>query len=308
MITFFTTCKPFVGITAIHQANALRSWRHVHPEAEVLLFGNEPDLPGIAARLGVHHLGGVETTEYGTPLVPSLFSLAADHARHDTLAYVNADVILTPSLAEAVGRVRLDRYLVVGRRWDVDLAEPLDPDQSGWADRLRKRVYRHGVLHAARGMDYFVHSRSSFETLPPLAVGRAAWDNWMVYDCRRRRVPVVDATGAVLAVHQNHAYDHVPWGRAWTFEGPEAERNREILGGWDRRFTTQQADWILSGRGLRRCPWWRQGESWSRAVEVHALLHPWLLPIVRWRTTGSLARHRLRRWSEHLLRSRTSEG
>jgi hypothetical protein len=41
MLTFFTTAKPFVGHSGIIQRNALRSWKLLDPDVEVILFGDE---------------------------------------------------------------------------------------------------------------------------------------------------------------------------------------------------------------------------------------------------------------------------
>jgi hypothetical protein len=41
MPTFFTTAKPFPGHDGIIQRNALKSWTRLHPEVEVILFGDE---------------------------------------------------------------------------------------------------------------------------------------------------------------------------------------------------------------------------------------------------------------------------
>jgi len=48
MITFFTTPKPFRGHIGVIQRNAIHSWKLVHPEAEVILFGNEEGAAEVA--------------------------------------------------------------------------------------------------------------------------------------------------------------------------------------------------------------------------------------------------------------------
>jgi len=41
VLTFFTTAKPFLGHAKIIQRNALKSWTLVHPDVEVIVFGDE---------------------------------------------------------------------------------------------------------------------------------------------------------------------------------------------------------------------------------------------------------------------------
>ena len=55
MITFFTTAKPFVGHSGVIQRNALKSWTLVHPDAEVILFGDETGGAIAAKELGIRH-------------------------------------------------------------------------------------------------------------------------------------------------------------------------------------------------------------------------------------------------------------
>ena len=41
MLTFFTTAKPFREHDAIIQRNALKSWKLLHPDVEVIFFGDD---------------------------------------------------------------------------------------------------------------------------------------------------------------------------------------------------------------------------------------------------------------------------
>ena len=55
MLTFFTTAKPFVGRNGVIQRNALKSWMLVHPDAEVILFGDDEGSAEVAKKLGIRH-------------------------------------------------------------------------------------------------------------------------------------------------------------------------------------------------------------------------------------------------------------
>jgi hypothetical protein len=86
------------------------------------------------------------------------------------------------------------------------------------------------------GIDYFVFPKDLWGTIPPFALGRAYWDNWLLYAARRRRAVVVDATPVVLAVHQEHAYfDN-------QLQGAESRRNWDLVGDACRLLTTREAD------------------------------------------------------------------
>jgi hypothetical protein len=68
----------------------------------------------------------VERTKYGTPLVNSAFAAAARAARHGLLCYVNGDIMFTDELTRAATSIRKRKFLMVGRRWNVDITEPWD--------------------------------------------------------------------------------------------------------------------------------------------------------------------------------------
>jgi hypothetical protein len=48
--------------------------------------------------------------------------------------------------------------------------------------------------------------------MPPLAIGRFWWDNWLLWKARSLGAPVLDATTVVTAIHQNHDYSHTTYG------------------------------------------------------------------------------------------------
>jgi hypothetical protein len=113
-------------------------------------------------------------------------------------------------------------------------------------------VAKLGKLYTPRGCDFFVFPRATSWQLPDFAVGRPGWDNWMIYRARALGMPVIDATEAVTVVHQNHNYAHIPQAKAGSpWNGPEAERNGELVGDLERVFTFADANWRLSPRGLR---------------------------------------------------------
>ena len=186
MLTLFTAPKAFRGHIGVIQRNAIRSWTLLGEGCRVIVFGDEEGTAEAARDLGVEHVLEVERNEYGTPLVSDLFRQAWLRSRYEVMCYVNADIVFLSDFRKAVARVAGLRreFLLVGRRWNVDWTEPLEFDP-GWEERLRSHVREHGTLYKPSGIDYFVHPRGLWPQIPPFAVGRAAWDNWMVYGARR---------------------------------------------------------------------------------------------------------------------------
>jgi len=252
MITVFSGPKPFAGHIGVIQDNAIASWARLGRGVEVILIGDEPGSSEAAERHAVRHLPQVVRTESGTPRLDAMFATIRESATRDLLCYVNADVILMPDLLTCAAEVagRFASFLVVGQRWDLDVRERLRFDP-GWDEVLRGEVARRGRRHPPSGSDYFVFPRSCFESMPAFALGRAGWDNWMIYHARLQRWPVVDASESITVIHQDHDYAHLPGGQPH-YRLPESDRNLELAGGRPTVFTLSDTDWVLSGGHLHR--------------------------------------------------------
>ncbi|MEW6323942.1 MAG: hypothetical protein AB1515_00990 [Nitrospirota bacterium] len=253
MLTIFSIPKPFAGHDGIIQSNALQSWARLGRGCEIVLCGDDPGVGEAAREFGVRHAPAIDRNEYGTPLLSSAFEQVRRTAAHEMLCYVNADIMLLSDLLDAVRRLPFHDFLMAGRRWDFDLQRPWDFERADWETHLRQAIAERGVRHSPLGMDYFVFPRRHpVGQLKPFAVGRPGWDNWLIYRARAMRLPVVDASDAVTAVHQNHGYQHVSGGRNQCSEGPEGDRNLALAGGWNHIFTLWDATHVLTADGIRR--------------------------------------------------------
>ena len=251
MLTIFAIPKPFTGRIRTIQLNAIGGWQRLRPPCEVLLFGDEEGVAEAAAQLGTRHIPDVECNEYGTPLVGSAFGLAQKLASHELLCYVNADVILLSDFLSSVAQVPAKPFLLVGRRWNIDLDAALDFSDPSWEQELLARVRSDGKLSVPAALDYFAFTRGLCANMPPFAVGRVGWDNWMVFQARTSGIPVIDATKTITAVHQNHDYSHLPQGEETMRSGLETMHNRELLGGRHRSFDVRDATHVLTASGMR---------------------------------------------------------
>jgi len=251
-LTVFAIPKPFRDHIAVIQRNAIQSWTLLSPSVEVILFGAEEGTAEVARELGVRHEPEVAGNEYGTPYVQDVFARAQRIARHDLLAYVNADIILMSDWMAAVQAVSAvqECFLLVGQRWDVDL-DWMWRFEADWERKLSQYVLEKGQPHGVTGVDYFVFPRHVLPSMPPLLVGRPLWDNWVICQARRRRVPVVDASATAMAVHQNHDYGHVPGQKGPKWSGPEADHNARLVHPYTYLFTLDGADLMLREGGLR---------------------------------------------------------
>ena len=276
MLTIFSIPKPFCGLFATIQHNAITSWTELVPRCQVILCGNEKGVAEAAHQHGVEHVPEIDCNKYGTPLLSSAFALAQAQARFPIVCYTNADIIFMGDLLAAVLRIEMPAFLMVGRRMDANISKPLNIGSSGWENDLREQVRLLGVLHASTGIDYFVFPRGQVELLP-FAVGRILWDNWMIFQARYHKTPVIDATDYVLAIHQNHDYSHLSEGVQTSRDGPEVKENWQMVGPNFVPFTIQDADWILNGRGLQRNS--GLAYTWRRLLTCPAFV-PSLRPLI----------------------------
>ncbi len=277
MLTIFAVPKPFRGHIERIQLNAIRSWQQLGRDCQVILCGDEAGVAEAAVECGVDHIPDIETNDFGTPLLSSAFRRAQDAARHDVVCYANADLIFFPDLLEAVVRVSSAkrRYMLVGRSWDLDVDEDLAPlDERREAD-LRRRVSVDGVVREHDWIDFFVFRRHGIGSLPPFAVGRPSWDNWMIWRARKLRLAVVDISRSALVIHQTHDYAHVKGARGYRWAGPEGDANKALVG-VGQSLSLHDAthrldpDRLAASRGGLR-----------RRLRTELCLHSWTIPIYR---------------------------
>lgn len=252
MLTFFTTGKRFLGHIGVIQRNALKSWTQVHPDAEVILFGDDEGAEDVARELGIRHEAHTEKNAAGSNRVDYMFARAQRIARHDVLCYSNCDIIFLQDFRQALERVLAahKEFLMVGRRWDVDITQRRDFANPDWQKQLRNLAFLKGKQRTPDWIDYFVFSKGLFKDLPPLVVGRVFWDHWMVWKALQMKKPVVDVSRAVVALHQNHDYRHHPLRKHGVWQGEEATANHKIAGGWNHLRTITDATERLTTKGL----------------------------------------------------------
>ena len=258
MLTIFACPKPFTDPhIATIQRNAITSWTLLRPRPEIILLGGEKGVAEICAELGLRHVPEIARNEFGTPLLSDIFQKGQELATNDILCYVNSDIILMSDFMIAIQTVtswcRCRQFLVVGRRWDLDLTNPIAFADSTWEDLLRAEVLRAGAPRPANWIDYFVFPKGLFGDIPPFAIGRTTYDNWLIWKARSFGSPVIDASGCVLAVHQNHAYSHHAQGREGIFSGVEARRNAFLAGPETAKLVngTDACTHVLTEKGVR---------------------------------------------------------
>ncbi|HCK66492.1 MAG TPA: hypothetical protein DHW49_09515, partial [Anaerolineae bacterium] len=242
-ITFFSAPKPFTNPhIAMIQRNAIKSWTLLK-DVEVILLGNETGLAEVAQEFGVKHFPNVKVNESGVPLISSMFEIVRDNSNSELLCIINADMILMDDFVEAAmecnsllsqkqkrASALQKKFVLLSQRWDYDITSPID-FANGWELKLRKNVEEQNQLHRPAGSDFFLFPKKCYQDIPDFTIGRAGWDNWMIYKARKENWAVIDCTPSMMIVHQNHDYSHLPNGKPH-YEHPETNVNIQ-LAGWD---------------------------------------------------------------------------
>ena len=252
MLTLFAVPKHFKGHFNIIQRNAIQSWMRLKSSCEVILFGDDEGTAEVADEYGARHCPEIARNEFGTPLLNDIFEKAQRLSSNKLLCFINSDIILLSDFPKALRNLPFRHILVAGQRWDMQIDQPLDFNDAAWETKLRDRLGKNAVLHTPDGIDYFVFSHGLWGKIPPFAIGRPAYDNWLIYRARARRAAVIDATPVITAIHQNHDYSHAPNGWQTVWEGPESIQNKELAGGSKKFFTLLDANWQLTPNGFIR--------------------------------------------------------
>ena len=275
-ITIFTLPKPFGGNVDQIQQNAIASWQRLAPEVDVLMIGNDANIEAAAAEMGVAWAGNVAVNEHGTPQIDSAFAIAKARTTSGILVYCNCDVILMKDFSRAVARVAAaysDKpFLAIGRRTDLDVEQAIDFECIHAVEGLLQRLAEKGQRASIACKEFFAFPRSMFDSLPPFAVGRGNWDNWMVAEAKRQSIPVIDVTAAAHVIHQNHDYAHLGQSRRRCYvSGEEARTNQQLAGGRNLvRGSTATHELQPQGKISRR--WWPNGAFYSDLPRFAKLL------------------------------------
>ena len=253
MLTIFASPKAFTGEFDTIQRNAVASWTRLRPQPQVLLIGNEPGTADVCRELGVEHIPDVRVNDFGTPFADSIIELAEQRARYPFLLWIAADTILCDDVMPAMDEVsrRFRRFCMVVGRYRLAHPAPIDFEDVHWQARVRSAAIG-PLLEDVPAGDFFLFPKSFWGRFPPFVEGRTALDGWMLFRTLETGGALVDATRAVMTIHQDHTYRHHPGGMDGVWFGPEARHNLALAG--KRMLTRENADWMLTPDGLRRPP------------------------------------------------------
>lgn len=196
-----------------HQYNAFSSWMYLDISKQIIVYVSDAsscnhimtDFPSFICIFDdmCQHL-----TENKTQ-INCIWQNAHEIALYDTMVYINGDIILMDDFRKTMYTLLKTRnnFVAIGQRTDLQVS-PKDIDfRKNWQAELQNDVQKHGIRHGPYGIDYWVYSRSTFESskiqfLNYLA-GVFRWDNELLAEFMKAGIDVIDCTESIVAVHQN---------------------------------------------------------------------------------------------------------
>jgi hypothetical protein len=278
-LTVLAIPKPFYGHIGVIQRNAITSWTRLRPRPDIYLFGDEQGVAEIAAELRIQHIDNLARSTFGTPMLDDLMVRGREIARTPLLAYVNSDIILLQECLDAVVKIRerFPKFLAVAHRLNIDLTELLNFEADGEM-KLRREIVPSGVPGEPTAIDIFVFTSDVYENVPPFAIGRGWFDQWLIKEACRQRIPVVDLTNVARAIHQNHEYAHIGGSLQGVLSTEEGQHNLALYGGTPHAFSMLNATHELLPDGtIRRVRFRRESTAvrswlWSNFIKPTARL------------------------------------
>ena len=281
----FSSPKPRNEQTEAVQVAAFRSWRRAFPKATILLYGDVASWNEEIESLVMQPAGPLVKGGKGGEVICEMFQDASKRGAGEILLYLNSDILLDDSAVKIVEKLRArpGPWLGSARRWCLPKWSDVAPASELEWSILFSRAEKSGRWGEACALDIFLFRGLSFESMPPFFIGHRGWDNWMIFHARANRIPVIDLSHEMRAIHCDHDYSYAKGNSAPSRrDGPLEEANLKMLGGEERLFHLGHATHELSHGTVRRCRSWG---SLQRSMELWQIQHPgqrwWWRPIRR---------------------------
>jgi len=226
-LVMFTTCKPFKGDDAWRQEQAIKSWTLLKGlEKVIIVVGDDLGAKQICKKYDLVHRPDVRTL-VNVPYLHSMFEIASSYAgKDDYLMWTNADIIYYQDIIQNIlafdkyrKRQNIGQFLLVGQRYDWH--NPCVLKSLGKEHFIRRMNANHALgnevmkgrsnrfecsLHASCGIDFVIHSKSTFlgKFDSDLAIAGTQHDMILVGTGIANGYFCCDLTRTNFMVHQNH--------------------------------------------------------------------------------------------------------
>lgn len=236
-LTIVSTPKKFLDEFDSIQRNSLLNWSTIVTPKQVIIFSDDSITNKIIHEFGCKVVTKIRKSKSGVPLISNIFHQAQQLSKTQLVMYTNSDMIYPENLTKVIKVVqrKFDKFLIVGKRLDVDR---LDQPK--------------GKLHSPYGIDYFIFPKNLSWDMPDFMIARQYWDIWTLRAALDNKIPLIDATYMIKAIHQNHSYNNMKGGLRNKKFLKEVEVNSALARG--KQASIQDANYILTSIGVIRKP------------------------------------------------------
>jgi len=182
---------------------------HFGDENVVLLTDTQfscETLPAFLARARCSGLEHCLHSEYRSPTMDCIFSTLWSLAKHDTVGFINGDILVFESFVQSIVSCANNNvnFVMVRRRHisETAMSAPTTVIEWGELETHTKSL----KLDGGAAIDFFVTTRNAvsvFKDFPPFIVGVYRWDNYLLLRFfRDEKTVVIDATAVAPIMHQ----------------------------------------------------------------------------------------------------------
>ena len=249
-LTLFSTFKPleddeYRRITR----NAIGSWveaLRLHPTQIVLYVENRPFIESIVNEFNCDTIEIRDITKVnnkGLPTIDHIFHTAQDKSSAKLFCYINGDIIIPPDFMERIQPLlEVDYQFLLGATpFEMEFPDELKFEGEWYYDLVTK--YQ-GHWRDKVAIDLFIFTRHAFRRIPPFAIGRVAYDNYLIGHGKNVTDRLIDGSIHLRTIHQTH--DYRPFMNMEHLRGAsESVYNRKLAGGYTKA-SLRQATHILT--------------------------------------------------------------
>lgn len=245
MITIFTSPKPFLDESYWNQVNALRSWRLIHPEVEIFVFGNVEGAAEAAKDVNAFLVEDFEVSSTGAPSFNSMVDYVNKNSKYNLHVYSNADMLFDKSLFSAINSAseKFEDFLLIGERVDLSKGVLLDANEPEFPSKIKGFSEDQIKAHGPSGADFFGFKKGLWKNLDQVYMGRAMCDHVLIHYCLKLGIPVIDSTLKIRAIHQYHDYKHLKGGRKTVMQGIDTQTMSKLHKLYHSVPMVSDADW-----------------------------------------------------------------
>ena len=223
LLTIFTTWNDNREKHLVHN-NTVRNWLSFHPYVIPVVFTNEIGIASECRRNGWSVLPVRETAADGIPVLKFMYLDAMKAYKTTYYAYSNSDMLYSSNLVDTlIGCAYNLSYflnvtysdnsflygksvyaqqptLIIGQRTNV---QNVTRDESSTWAAITSVARDRGGLFFVYAIDYFITSKHyPWDEIAEVVIGTPVYDNWLIYNARKRKHQIIDATTTLLALHQ----------------------------------------------------------------------------------------------------------